>query len=121
MSPAASRYEGETVRLCEQTTDSLELRGLEFVRCRIVGPIVLVPMDCTFTDCSFDTPSLDALFWEIPLDRTFVVGAVAAVECTFTDCSFSQVGIGGSSDTRTMIEDELLLNANQSARWTPES
>lgn len=120
MTPPEQQFTDTIVRLVDYTDATLELRGLEFNRCRIVGPTVLVPMDCTFDDCSFDSPSVDALFWEIPPDRTFVVGAVAAVECTFVGCSFSQVGLGGSSETRTMIEDELRLEASQSAQTPRE-
>lgn len=105
--PENRQRRNEVIRLAEYTVNTVELRGYEFSNCRILGPAVLIPMNCQIVGCTFDTPSLDAIFWEIPRTRTLIVGAVAAIDCVFSGCTFDQVGVAGPPEMRAQMEGEV--------------
>jgi len=107
--PTADRqFRDEVVRIAQLTVNTVILEGLTFQNCRIIGPAVLVPQGQTsLVHCGFDTPNVDAVFWDIPPTRSFVVGAIAIVDCTFSSCTFSQIGLGGPPELRQMLEQAL--------------
>ncbi len=54
---------------------------------------LLAPLDrMTFEHNSFEADS-EALFWEVPGERTRVVGAIGLIDCTFRRCIFRRIGI----------------------------
>lgn len=108
--PTGNReFRNEVLRLSELTVNTIVLQGLTFQNCQIHGPAVLVPQGHTsMSHVTFDAPGgVDAIFWEIPPERTFVVGAIAAVDCTFSACTLVGVGLAGGPDLRAMLETAL--------------
>jgi hypothetical protein len=87
-------YEDQTVRIADLAADTLALEGLEFERCEIVGPAVIVPSGCRFLRCSYGILNEDpqTLFWPLAADRP-MQGAVLLEGCSFTDCEFRRVGL----------------------------
>ena len=80
------------------------LENYQFSNCRIIGPAVLVLLHhVEMLHCSWDAPGLEAVFWEIPQGRDYVVGAVGIASCTFSNCRFEQIGIAGSPELREQI------------------
>jgi hypothetical protein len=66
-----------------------------FEDCTIYGPAVVVPLDHTvFDQCVLDAPP-DALLWEVPEDRQFIVGAIGLIRCTLRRCHLRGLGIAG--------------------------
>jgi hypothetical protein len=102
---ADNTFRDEVVRIAELTVNSSVLEDLQFSNCRIIGPAVLVLLgDVTIVHCSWDAPGIDAVFWEVPPERNFVVGAVGVARCTFSNCRFEQIGIAGPPELRTALE-----------------
>jgi hypothetical protein len=102
---ADGTFRDEVVRIAELTVNSSTLEGLEFSNCRIIGPAVLVPLDdVTIVHCSWDAPGFDAIYWEVPPERNYVVGAVGVTRCTFSNCRFEQIGIAGPPAFRAQME-----------------
>lgn len=96
------------VRMTELTVTTHEIVGETFSNCRIIGPAVLVPLEGTkFLHCSWDAPGANAIYWEIPPGRNFVVGAVAIINCTFSSCSFSGIGLAGPPELRAILTQGL--------------
>jgi hypothetical protein len=93
------------VRIAELTVNTSMLDGYEFSNCRIIGPAVLIPLDdVTIAHCSWDAPDFDAIYWEVPPERNYVVGAVGVTRCTFSNCRFEQVGLAGPPALRAQME-----------------
>jgi hypothetical protein len=102
---ADNRFRDEVVRISELTVNSSLLEDLEFSNCRIIGPAVLLLLgDVTIAHCGWDAPGIDAIFWEVPRTRDFVVGAVGVARCTFSNCRFEQIGIAGPSALRAELQ-----------------
>jgi hypothetical protein len=102
---ADGTFRDEVVRIAELTVNSSTLEGLEFSNCRIIGPAVLVPLDdVTIVHCSWDAPGFDAIYWEVPPEQNYVVGAVGVTRCTFSNCRFEQIGIAGPPAFRAQME-----------------
>ena len=59
---------------------------------------MILPHDSVFANNNFSSPDPDALLWEIPLERTEVVGVIEVRNCTFERCQFANVGIAGRPD-----------------------
>jgi hypothetical protein len=98
MEPIRTRYEDSSLRVTELVTPQHPvLVEFTFVRCRLLGPAVLMPMGCSFVSCEWDSPGGDwsTLFWELRADARIVVGAIALHGCTFERCRFSEIGIAG--------------------------
>jgi hypothetical protein len=107
--PTGNReFSGDAVRLAELTVTTFTLDTLVFRNCQIIGPAILIPVGTTsLLHCSWDTPNLDALFWEIAPDRNVVVGAILARNCIFSACRFTQVGLAGPRSLRERLESGL--------------
>lgn len=95
--PTGTReFRDDIVRLASLTVNTNVLNGLTFQNCQIIGPAVLIPLGQTqILHCTWDAPLVEAVFWEIPPERSVVVGAIAAADCTFSSCLFIQVGLAG--------------------------
>lgn len=99
--PADRVFRNDVIRLADLTVNTMELDGYEFSNCRVIGPAVLLPVGTTsIFHCGWEAPGVDAIFWEIPPTRVYVVGAIVAVDCTFSGCSFQGVGLAGPSALR---------------------
>jgi hypothetical protein len=94
-------FRNEVLRIADLTVTSTELEDLTFSNCRILGPAVLVPRETQLVECTWETPDLDAMFWEIEPDRKLALGAVGVSRCTFSKCAFVGIGIAGP---REMLE-----------------
>jgi hypothetical protein len=96
-------YESQTVRITDLAVVEDKIEGKIFSNCQIVGPAMLVPMGCTFTNCGFDVPNNDpeSLFIVVP-DR-WLVGAIAVVGCEFYGCRFTRIGLIGGEDLATAL------------------
>jgi len=88
-------YQDRVVRLAELVGSGTVLDGFTFVGCQVNGPAVILPRDCVFAGNNFGSPTPEALLWEIPLERTEVVGVIEVTNCTFERCEFARVGIAG--------------------------
>jgi uncharacterized protein YjbI with pentapeptide repeats len=87
-------FEQETVQIAELAGDEATISELSFEGCEVRGPAVILPQGCEFSGTQFEG-ALDALLWEIPVERTRVVGAILVDRCRFSDCTFSNIGIAG--------------------------
>jgi hypothetical protein len=103
--PGNREYRNETVRIAELTVVTDMLDNLRFENCQIIGPAVLVLLDhITMSNCSFDAPDPNSMFWIIPPDRPGVVGAVGVVNCEFFSCQFQRVGFAGPVELKARFE-----------------
>jgi hypothetical protein len=98
-------FRNEVVRIADLTLNTSMLEGYEFSNCRIIGPAVLVLLDdVSLIGCTWDTPDLDALFWEVPPERPVVMGAVGVRRCQFSNCTFEQIGVAGPRELRAVLD-----------------
>ena len=78
--PADNQYEDRVLRpanLLREGTSVLE--GFTFIRCHIIGPAIIAPLqNFNATDCHFEGPP-DAVFWIIP-DNKQVIGVIRLVD-----------------------------------------
>lgn len=94
---AGNRYEEQVVRIALFGGGG-PIRGRTFERCDIRGPAVVVPSGKTVSEYNTFDGSADAVLWEIPPDRSKVIGAIALEDCTFIRCRFANIGIAGPRD-----------------------
>jgi hypothetical protein len=98
-------FRNEVVRIADLTLNTSVLEGYEFSNCRIIGPAVLALLDdVSIIGCTWDTPGLDALFWEVPPTRPVVMGAVGVSKCQFSNCNFELIGVAGPPELRAVLE-----------------
>jgi hypothetical protein len=92
------------VTISSLTVNTNMLEGLTFQNCRIIGPAVLIPLgNTTISHCNFGG-DINAIFWEIPLDRQHIVGAVGLLNCTLSACTFNEIGLAGPHQLRQALE-----------------
>lgn len=105
-SPTGTReFRDDVVRLASLTVNTNVLERLTFQNCQIIGPAVLIPLGHTsIVHSRWDSPNIDAIFWEISPVRDTVVGAVGLLDCTFSNCAFINVGLAGPPELREMLE-----------------
>lgn len=99
-------YRGGVVRISAIAGDFGGLEGFVFEGCEIRGPAILVPQGSAFTGSSF-MGDPDAWLWEIPPERTEVVGAILVRDCTFDNCTFVDIGLAGTSEFVHQIKRSL--------------
>jgi hypothetical protein len=76
------------------------LSRCEFIGCTIIGPAVVVVMDCEFEDCTTRDP-VDRIWWPAPSladGQAVPPGAVGLRHCTFRNCTFEHVGFVAAGD-----------------------
>jgi hypothetical protein len=95
VAPDDRYYEDRVVRLADLVGSGTVLDGFTFVGCQVEGPAVILPHDSVFAENDFNSPTTDALLWEIPPERAEVVGVIEVTNCTFERCRFAHVGIAG--------------------------
>src|SRR5215207_970991 len=95
---AGNRYEEQVVRTALFAGDGGVIRDTTFERCDINGPAVMVPIGKTVMEDNGFDGTADAFLWEIPPERSNVIGVIALENCTFTECHFMNIGIAGSPD-----------------------
>ncbi len=112
-------YEDQTVRIADLAADALALEGLEFERCEIVGPAVIIPSGCMFVRCSYGVLDDDpgTLLW--PLPSPIMQGAVLLQGCSFTDCGFRRVGLALAPEDVAAFSDMVEQGAEAPAPGTP--
>lgn len=73
----------------------ITLTGYRFVDCEVLGPAVVFPISgLEMIGCDLGGTALGVL-WEIPTQRTEIIGAIGLVDCSFIECRFKGVGIAG--------------------------
>ncbi|MCV2396187.1 hypothetical protein OEB99_17895 [Actinotalea sp. M2MS4P-6] len=88
--------------LIDRTGPPRPLDGFTFVRCVLRGPVVLAPMDgFHMSGCRLDTPSADAMFYEI--EPGYHLGIVPVMNWTMEDCTLENVALAGSAELRAML------------------
>jgi hypothetical protein len=89
-------YQGRVVRLCELAGDEAVIDGFEFTDCFVRGPAVVVVQGekTTLANSTFRGDP-DSLLWEIPPERSTVIGAILVNNCVFDECTFEGVGFAG--------------------------
>lgn len=99
-------YRDSVVRVVDLAGSFGGLDGFVFEGCDIKGPAVLVPQNSTFLGSSLmGDPS--AWLWEIPPERTEVIGAILVRNCTFEDCTFIDIGLAGTPEFVQKIKEGL--------------
>jgi hypothetical protein len=83
-------FEEQEIRIVDLVgPDHPILHRARFVRCRIVGPCVLIPINSHF---EFDSYPTNAVLWELPAGNQ-PTGGVGAESCLFDHCTFVEVGL----------------------------
>ena len=91
-------YQDQELRLSDLVShNSPVIEGGRFVRCRLIGPAVLLPLGTKFYRCGLGGPP-DQVFWERTQDRRQSGGAIVAKACLFEDCTFVGVGYALTAD-----------------------
>lgn len=106
MQPTDNVYRDAVIRVAEFAGELGVLDGFVFVGCDLKGPAVLVPQGSNFANSNL-IGAPDALLWEIPPERTEVIGAILARNCTFEDCTFVNVGLAGPHDFVQQVRQSL--------------
>lgn len=95
-----------TFRIVDLAPNDDIIRGRTFEDCTIYGPAVLLPLDnVTLEDNTFEA-DLEAFFWELPEERTHVLGAVGLSECVFRRCIFRRIGLAGTRNFIVSFVDD---------------
>lgn len=111
--------QARTVRITDFAVTEDVIANHRFENCVIFGPAVLAPLDSvSFVRSGFDgTPA--ALFWEVPPERTQVIGAIGLVNCHFERCRFTRVGFAGPQQFleyfRSNVFDPRVTGSEESA------
>jgi hypothetical protein len=81
--------------------------GRTFEDCTIYGPAVLLPLDeNTFEHNTFEA-NPDALFWELPEDRTQLIREIGLSDCAFRRCVFRRIGIAAKRVLIARFTDDV--------------
>lgn len=91
-------------RLIDLVEEEPVIMGKTFEDCTIYGPAVLLPVERTIMEHNSFNGTSEGIFWEIPDDRNYIIGAVGLVDCTFRRCNFHGIGISGK---RPLLEQFL--------------
>ncbi len=93
MAAKSLTFTGEDVRITDLVTPQRPIvTDVEFVRCRILGPALLLLADVELVGSDFgslDAP--DSLIWTVPPWQTSQSGAISIDACVFRDCTFEGV------------------------------
>lgn len=104
MHAADRTYRNTTLRLTDLAVVTDTIADATFENCVLVGPAVILLLgDTTFGNNVFDTPSLDAVFWDVPAERQSIIGAVALVNCTVVGCRLQRIGMAVPANNREQI------------------
>jgi hypothetical protein len=101
----------QTVRIADLATGNPPLvASLEFERCQILGPAVIIPLSCNFDGCGFGTPdgSSDSVLWHLPEGRTFMQGAIRVERCSFVETTFRRVGVALPPDAAQAFSEAAI-------------
>jgi hypothetical protein len=96
-------FEREVVRIALVAGDECTVTDMTFDGCDIKGPAVLfLREDVGFVGSNF-RGNADALLWEIPPERTQIIGAIEVARCKFNGCTFEGVGFAGPREFTEMM------------------
>jgi hypothetical protein len=97
-------FRDRVLRLCEQAGQEGAIRRCTFAACVIQGPAVIYPNRCQFYSPTFRSPEgLDSILWDIPVEKTTIVGAILVEDCIFRDCTFENVGVAAPAEMAAAI------------------
>jgi hypothetical protein len=106
MQPGDNIYRNAVIRIADLAGEQGVLEGFVFEGCDLKGPAVLVPQGSNFANSSV-VGNPDALLWEIPPDRSEVIGAILVRNCTFEGCTFINVGLAGPPEFVQQLRQSL--------------
>lgn len=87
------------VRVSDLTVVEDVIHDVDFLRCHILGPAVLVPLEAVeIVDTGFGAPGPEELFWPLSSDRPALMGAVGLLRVSFRGCRLERIGIGVPAD-----------------------
>jgi hypothetical protein len=106
MTPGDRTHRNALLRLSDLTVNNDLIEDQIFENCKLVGPAVIVPMDSEFSNCGW-LGEPDALIWEIPEERTLILGAIGLVRCRFYGCTFERIGMGLRGDAAEQFRRQI--------------
>lgn len=99
-------YRDAVVWLPELAKDHDVLDGFTFVNCLLKGPAVVVLLDnVTFTNNELQGHA-EGLLWELPPERSSVIGAIGLTNSTVEGCTLNRIGIAGPRDLLAKFKAE---------------
>ena len=84
----------DVIRICEMAVTEDVIRDKSFENVQLIGPAVIAFQGCSLDHCTFEG-NPEAMLWELPPERTYVLGAVLFENCRFLNCRFTRMGITG--------------------------
>lgn len=106
MQPGDNVYRDAVIRIAELAGEQGVLEGFVFEGCDLKGPAVVVPQGSNFANTNL-VGDPNALLWEIPPERTEVIGAILLRNCTFEGCTFINVGFAGPPEFIEQVRQNL--------------
>lgn len=90
-----ARYADQTIRIADLAENARVLSELEFERCEIEGPAVVVPSGSAFVRCSFGALNDDpeSIVLRLSPEEGVKQGVIPLDRCSFTDCQFRKIGV----------------------------
>lgn len=104
-------YHDDAVNLAEIAGHNGVIEGAHFTNCEVNGPAVIVVQgEFSLVDNEIEGDP-DAFLWEIPENRTRVIGAILVKDTTFENCTFKKVGLAGRSDFIERMRQDVEAHA----------
>lgn len=112
-------HQDKTIFLPDLFRDAGAVADIDFVRCRLVGPIVVfLDPECRFDgETTFILPPkyvnrppadiVDMHVWRIPMGLVVRAGLAIMTNCLFKDCAFDSVGFAGSGELPARLLEAL--------------
>jgi len=92
-------FRGETINISDLAKESGGIiRGMTFHNCTILGPamLVFVPLSKNVVVDSRIRGAVEAVLWEIPIQRKRVIGGIPVESTNFIGCDFRNIGFAGN-------------------------
>ena len=100
-----SRLEGIDFRIVDLAREDLIVKNRTIINCRIYGPAVLYPVECTFRNINFSSTSknlednLSSIFIHIP-ETSIIQGVIKVENIDFRDCTFNKIAFIGTDQLK---------------------
>lgn len=85
-------FKDRTIRLSTLFYDEPTLSDGAFINCELIGPAVVVPVDCQIEGCGWDGRDLNDLVWGMKEGRD-PIGAMVFRRYRFIGCHFRRIGL----------------------------
>ncbi|MCX2963151.1 hypothetical protein [Gordonia aquimaris] len=93
MNPSARHYRNQVVRIAEIAVVSDLIENVTFKNCVLIGPAVLALVEgVTMSGCEIEGTE-EGVFWVVPAEREYVVGAVGLRDCRLYSCHLQRIGL----------------------------